>query len=93
MRKESGIISTVASAGPQHTWSVVSVLCLVVALVLLWLAQLEAAFVAGTLGVVAWFLNFRGQLESKNVEADAARAARDDENLFVDEDEDDGNEV
>lgn len=72
-------MSKLAALGPRHTWSAIAALCLLAALILLWLAGAEAAFVAASLGVVAWFLNLRVQLDERNVEADAARAGDGDE--------------
>lgn len=67
-------MSNIAAAGGRHTWSVVAALLMLAALVLLSLARAEAAVGAAALGVVAWFLNVRVQLEAGNVERDAARA-------------------
>ena len=50
---------------------------LLAALVLLWRNNLSAAFVLGTLGVVAWFLSYRAQLRAK-MAADAPIKADDD---------------
>lgn len=41
-------------------------LCLIAALVLWVLARNDAAFVLASLGVVAWFLNVRRQIEVEN---------------------------
>jgi hypothetical protein len=65
----------------QLVWSVAAALCLVVAGALLWLGRSDWAFVAASLGVVAWFLNMRGQLHRRNVERDAARAGDSDEDV------------
>lgn len=43
-------------------WSVIAGLCLLAAAVFLWRTHIDAAFVAATLGVLAWFLNLRNQL-------------------------------
>jgi hypothetical protein len=46
----------------ERAWIIVSGMCLVVAAVFLWGAHLDGAFVAATLGVVAWFLGLRVRL-------------------------------
>lgn len=49
----------------ERTFTVVSGLLLLVALIFLWRNNLSAAFVSATLGVVAWFLGYRAQLRAK----------------------------
>ena len=44
-------------------WMAIAVACLVAAAVALWQWQLNAAFVIATIGVVAWFLRYRGDLK------------------------------
>lgn len=51
----------------ERVWLIVATLCLIVAALFLWRAQVNefyfnAAFVAAALGVVAWFLRVRSQL-------------------------------
>ncbi|MDX6693425.1 MAG: hypothetical protein QOF02_1028 [Blastocatellia bacterium] len=51
----------------ERLWLIVSMLCVMAAALLLWRAQVDeaygrAAFVAGALGAVAWFLRLRAQL-------------------------------
>jgi hypothetical protein len=51
----------------ERAWLIVATLCLMVAALLLWRAQVDeaygrAAFVAAALGVCAWFLRLRTQL-------------------------------
>lgn len=51
----------------ERAWLIVATLCLVAAALFLWRAQadeayMNAAFVAASLGVVAWFLRLRTQL-------------------------------
>lgn len=51
----------------ERVWLIVASLCLIVAALFLWRAQVNevyfnAAFVAAALGVVAWFLRVRAQL-------------------------------
>jgi hypothetical protein len=40
-------------------WMVVAVVCIAGAGVALWLGHFDAAFVIGTIGALAWFLNYR----------------------------------
>lgn len=63
-----------ARAAGRSWWIAGSVLCLLAGLVLYLAGRPEWAFVAGVLGVVAWFMNMRGVLQRKNVEAEAERA-------------------
>ena len=58
----------------RHAWSIAAALCLLAAFISLLLGWPSAAFVVATLGVVAWFLNLRGQLQQKNLAAEASRA-------------------
>lgn len=51
----------------ERTWMIVAGLCLFVAGLFLWRGQVNAAFVAGTLGAVSWFLSLRDQLKQKIV--------------------------
>ena len=51
----------------ERLWLIVATLCLIAAALFLWRAQvieayMHAAFVAASLGVVAWFLRLRTQL-------------------------------
>lgn len=51
----------------ERLWLIIATLCLITAALFLWRAQanedyMNAAFVAATLGVVAWFLRLRTQL-------------------------------
>ena len=70
--------STFRASPFRQTWGVAAVVCLLVAFVFWWGGRAEAAFVAAALGVVAWFLNLRGQLHRKNLEADRERADAED---------------
>jgi hypothetical protein len=81
---EGGDSNTEALAGGR-AWSVAAALFMLAALVCLWLGQGRAAFALAALGVVAWFLNVRGQLQRKNDEAEALRVES--ENEREDEDE------
>lgn len=46
----------------ERVWIIVSILCLAVAAVMLLTERYNAAFVAGALGAVAWFLNYRSRI-------------------------------
>jgi len=48
----------------ERIWIVIAGLLVGASAVLLWLDNLSAAFVTGTLGVVAWFLSYRSQLRA-----------------------------
>jgi hypothetical protein len=54
----------------ERAWMIVAGLCLLVAAAFWWHDHINATFVAATLGVLAWFLNLRGQLKKKIVMAD-----------------------
>jgi len=43
-------------------WTIASILCLIVAALLLLRENYDAAFVAAALGAVAWFLNYRSKI-------------------------------
>ena len=59
-------------------WSIVAGVCLLVGAAFLSARRMDAAFVAGTLGIVAWFWNERNRLRPHGIEA---------EEKFQDEDE------
>lgn len=54
----------------RQRWSLSAGLCLLAAAVCLLLSRMEAAFVAGTLGMLAWFWNERNRLRPASIEAD-----------------------
>jgi lysylphosphatidylglycerol synthetase-like protein (DUF2156 family) len=55
---------SVEATRAERVWMIAAVACLVVAgAALLWRWNVEAAFVAATLGVVCWFLNMRNRLK------------------------------
>ena len=60
-------------------WSIVAGACLVVAAALLFLARVDAAFVAATLGIVAWFWNERNRLRPAGIESDDGFQEEDEE--------------
>ena len=53
-------------------WTIASILALGVAAVLLLTGRVNAAFVAATLGVVAWFLNYRSRIRPASQQDDGA---------------------
>lgn len=67
----------------ERVWLIVSILCLIVAASFLLRQYQEAAFVTGTLGVVAWFLSYRAKLKS----VIAPTESQGDEDLERDDDE------
>lgn len=69
----------------ERAWTIASILCLIVAAILLLREYLNAAFVVATLGAVSWFLSYRVKLRSTIVEP---LEATDDENDASDDDED-----
>lgn len=74
----------------ERAWLIVATLCLMAAAFFLWRAQVDeaygrAAFVAATLGVVAWFLRVRTQLRKTIPPAD--ELSNDETEEIEDEDE------
>ena len=69
----------------ENFWIIVAILLGQVALVLLLGSRMEGAFVAGVLGILAWFLSLRSQIARAN----AARemASKLERNEIGDEDE------
>ena len=65
-------------------WITITGICIVAALVRLARQRLDAAFVMGTLGVVAWFLSYRVQMK-RIIEANDIQQTRvEDSNEDVD---------
>ena len=58
------LIDLITPTSPRlaHIWLAVAGLCLIAAAAFWWRGQMDAAFVAATLGVVAWFLEERRQV-------------------------------
>ena len=69
----------------ERAWMIASIVCLMVATVFLLRQYQEAAFVTGTLGVVAWFLSYRAKLKSVIEPTES----QNDEDLEGDDDEPD----
>jgi len=67
----------------KHFWRVVAIAGILAAATLLWLGRTEMAFVAGTLAVVAWFLNYRQHL--KQILQERTETENDDEQKSLDE--------
>ena len=53
----------------QIAWLIVSGVAMASAAVLLWLGKFDVAFIVATVGLVAWFLNYRVQLGEANVQS------------------------
>lgn len=49
-------------------WTIASILCLIVAALLLLRENYDAAFVAAALGAVTWFLNYRSKIRETIIE-------------------------
>jgi hypothetical protein len=49
-------------------WMVIAVCCLLAAAIALWRQELNAVFVIATIGVLAWFLRYRGDLKESLTE-------------------------
>jgi hypothetical protein len=54
----------------ERVWIFAAGICLICAVVFLARENMSAAFVAATLGVVAWFINVRNQLKRTIIPAD-----------------------
>ncbi|HZH90111.1 MAG TPA: hypothetical protein VEX70_05745 [Pyrinomonadaceae bacterium] len=66
-------------------WIIVAGACLLIAATFLLMRRMDAAFVAGTLGIVAWFWNERNRLRPHGIEAEDEIWDEDEE--FEDRDE------
>lgn len=71
-------------------WSLVSVVCLIVAVPCLLTGRINAAFAIATLGVTAWFLNVRSRL--KPADTDSGSESDDNESDESDDESDVGND-
>lgn len=63
-------------------------ICIVAAAVFLLRGELNTAFVIATLGIVAWFLNYRIQMKAITTAADLEQSKREEMNDGEDSDED-----
>lgn len=59
-------------------WMIAAGACIVVAAVLLFLGQFNAAFVVAVIGLVSWFLNYRAQV-AQSLAAEEIRQGYDQE--------------
>ncbi|MGA9997890.1 MAG: hypothetical protein WBP93_20910 [Pyrinomonadaceae bacterium] len=63
----------------QRIWTIVSIVCLAAAAIFFfWRQNADAAFVAATLGVVAWFVGYRQTLKQKSGANDTTQTEDDD---------------
>jgi hypothetical protein len=69
----------------ERAWTIASILCLIVAAILLLREYQNAAFVVATLGAVAWFLSYRAKLRGTIVEP--IEATDDEDDASEDQDE------
>lgn len=71
----------------ERLWIIVAALGAVVALIFLWRGKADGAFVAGALGLLAWFLSVRVRLTKANpVEERASKMESHDAEGLQDED-------
>ena len=70
----------------ERTWTIIAGINLIVAAAFLLRDNINAAFVAATLGLVAWFLGLRARL-GKNILADRNEAPEE-QNIGGDKDDD-----
>jgi hypothetical protein len=81
--------TTLLAAAPsliaRRRWSIVAGACLVAAIALWLVVGVEAAFVAATLGVVAWFWDQRNRIKATLIEDSGE--TEDDADVAADEDE------
>lgn len=54
----------------ERKWIYAAGLCMIAAAIFLLRSNLDAAFVTATLGVIAWFLNYRNQLKRTLISAE-----------------------
>ena len=69
-------------------WMIVSGLCIAAAAFFLLRGNLDAAFVIATLGLVAWFLNYRLQMKAIITAEDREQNNQEEENYGEDSDDD-----
>jgi uncharacterized membrane protein YhfC len=68
----------------QLFWMIVAAVAIVVAAIFLLRREFNTAFVVAVIGAVAWFLNYRGQMQAVKARIDREREA----NAIEDEEED-----
>ena len=54
-------------------WMIIAGLCIAVAAVFMFRGDFPSAFVVATIGMIAWFLNYRGQVKAQLDAEDAGR--------------------
>ena len=69
-------------------WMILSGICIVTAGFFLLRGELNTAFVVATLGIVAWFLNYRIQMKAITTAADLERREQEEITDGEDSDED-----
>lgn len=69
-------------------WMIVSGICIVAAAFFLLRGELNTAFVIATLGIVAWFFNYRLQMKAIITAADLEQSKQEEMNDGEDSDED-----
>ena len=69
-------------------WMIVSGICIVTAGFFLLRGELNSAFVVATIGIVAWFLNYRIQMKAITTAAELERRNREEMTNGEDSDED-----
>ena len=63
----------------ERIWTIISVVSLALAAIFFfWRQNADAAFVAATLGVVAWFVGYRQTLKQQSSANDATKIEEDD---------------
>jgi hypothetical protein len=77
----------------ERGWMFAAGICLIFAAILLARENMSAAFVAATLGVVAWFLNVRSQLKRTIIPSDDEVDEEVDDENGVDDDVDESDEI
>lgn len=71
----------------ERIWTIISVVCLAAAAVFFfWRHSVDAAFVAATLGVVAWFVGYRQMLRQRSGADDTTKPDEEDSQEHDDED-------
>jgi hypothetical protein len=69
----------------ERAWIILASLLTIAASIFLWRGNLDGAFVAGALGVVAWFLSLRTRLRQANLAAEEASNVETDYSGEIDE--------
>jgi len=83
--QENGRAEKFSARAFAGRWSIVAGASLLLAATFLLMRRMDAAFVAATLGIVAWFWNERNRLRPHGIEAE--ERFRDEDEEFEDRDE------